>query len=107
MSQPGVFGTSFESILPITGVTAMTSAQASYNLVLGVSGMPATVTLPAVSAMVANQNLMLFIANKSTSGGTLTIAAASGDSIVGATTVTAGGVGLIARHDGLKTWFTF
>lgn len=97
------FGTSFESILPITGVTAMTGAQANTNLVLGISGMPATVTLPTVAQMVSSQTLSMFAANLSTSGGTMTLAAASGDTLVGTATIAAGARGVSLRHDGLKT----
>ncbi len=103
MAVAGVFGTSFETILPLTGAVAMTAAQANTNLVRALSGMPATLTLPAISAMVASQNLRLIIANRTSSGGTLTIAAASGDSIEGQTTA-AVSTGVTCYHDGLHTW---
>jgi hypothetical protein len=49
----------------------------------------------------------LRVANKSNSGGTITIAAASGDSIVGTASLAAGATGLIYEHDGLVTWYCF
>lgn len=108
MGIAGVFGTAFESILPMTDTLTMTATQASYNLVVGTSGLSGgkTLTLPLVSAMVASQNLWLVVANKAASGGTITIAAASGDAIVGTATLAAGGTGLTFRHDGLKTWYS-
>ncbi len=107
MPPPGVFGTSFESILPMTDTLTMTAAQASYNLVQGTSGLSGgkTLTLCAVSAMVASQNLKMVVANKAASGGTITIAAASGDNIVGTATLAAGGTGITYQHDGIHTWF--
>lgn len=107
MAIAGVFGTSFESILPMTDTLTMTAAQASYNIVVGTSGLSGgkTLTLPKVSQMVASQNLELVVANKSASGGTITIAAASGDAIVGTATLAAGGTGITYRHDGLLTWY--
>lgn len=104
MTTAAVFGTSFEIILPMTGT--LTVSNAATNLVVGTSGLPATVTLPSVAQMVASQNLGMIIVNKSSSGGTLTIAAASGDSIVGQTTA-AVATGVTARHDGLKTWYIY
>lgn len=101
------FGSSFEVILPVTGATAMTAQQANTNLILGVSGMPATITLPTVQQMVASQTLQMFAANLSTSGGTLTLAAASGDTLRGTATIAAGAPGLTIRHDGLKTVYLF
>lgn len=103
MPIAGVFGTSFETILNITGATTMTATQANTNLVRVISGMAATLTLPAISAMVASQNLRLIIVNQSGSGGTLTIAANSADSIEGQTTA-AVATGVTAYHDGLHTW---
>ncbi len=91
----------------MTDTLTMTAAQASYNLVQGTSGLSGgkTLTLPAVSAMVASQNLKMVVANKAASGGTITIAAAAGDNIVGTATLAAGGTGITYQHDGLKTWF--
>lgn len=107
MAIAGVFGTSFQEILPMTDDLSMSATQASYNLVVGTSGLSGgkTLTLPAVSAMVASQNLWMLVANKAASGGTMTIAAHSGDSIVGTATLAAGGTGITYRHDGLKTWY--
>ncbi len=101
------FGSSFEVILPVTGVTAMTANQANTNLILGVSGMPATITLPTVAQMVASQTLSMFVFNLSTSGGTMTLAAASGDTLRGTATLAVGAPGLTIRHDGLKTLYLF
>ena len=105
MAIAGVFGTSFETILPMTGALTMTAAQAVTNLVVGTSSMPDTLTLPAISAMVASQNKEIQVTNKSSSGGTITVAAASGDAIVGRLTV-AVSTGTVYRHDGLHTWFS-
>jgi glycine betaine/choline ABC-type transport system substrate-binding protein len=105
MAIAGVFGTSFETILPMTAGLTMTAAQAVTNLVVGTSGMPDTLTLPAISAMVASQNREIQVTNKSSSGGTITVAAASGDAIVGRITV-AVSTGTIYRHDGLHSWFS-
>lgn len=109
MAISGVFGTSFESILPMTDTLTMTNLQASYNLVVGTSGLSGgkTLTLPSIlNGMVPSQNLWIVVANKAASGGTITIAAASGDAIVGTATLAAGGTGLTFRHDGLHTWFS-
>lgn len=103
-SQVAVFGTSFEVILPITATTVMTVDQANTNMIRCDSGMAGTVTLPPISALVAAQNLEFYITNKSSSGGTVTIAAASGDSIVGATTAVVAS-GRTIRHDGLHTFY--
>lgn len=102
--QVAVFGTSFEVILPITGTTVMTADQANTNMIRCDSGMAGTITLPAISALVAAQNLEFYLVNKSSSGGTATIAAASGDSIVGATTA-AVATGRTIRHDGIHTLY--
>jgi hypothetical protein len=100
----GVFGSSFEAQLNITAARTIAASEAYLNLVVAVSGMPDTLTLPAISAMVASQNLSIQINNKSTSGGTLTIACNAADSIVGRTTLTAG-TATIFRHNGLNQWF--
>ena len=103
----GIFGTSFQEILPMTDDLVMSATQASVNLVVGTSGLSGgkTLTLCAVSAMVASQNLWLLVSNKAASGGTITIAAHSGDAIVGTASLAAGGTGIMYRHDGLKTWY--
>lgn len=108
MPQPaGVFGTSFQQILFMTNTLTMLAEQADVNLVVGTSGLGGgkTLTLPAVSQMVASQNEFIQVSNKSDSGGTITVAAKAGDSIVGVTTVAAGAAGLRYYHDGLKTWY--
>ena len=111
MGAAAVFGTSFEAILPMTDNLTMTSSQAFYNLVVAQSslGSGKTLTLPAISAMVGAQNLRIKITNKSSN--TATIAAASGDSIVGATTLGVSSAtvnpGLSFEHDGLHTWYVF
>lgn len=108
MGAAAVFGTAFEAILPMTDTLAMTNSQANYNLVVGTSGLSGgkTLTLPSIQGgMVPSQNLRIVVANKSNSGGTITIAAASGDSIVGTATLAAGGTGIVYAHDGLHTWY--
>jgi len=102
MTIAAVFGTPFEIILPMTGT--LTVSNAATNLVVCTSGLAATLTLPAISQMVASQNLFIQVSNKSTSGGTCTVAANSADAIVGATTVLVA-TGLRYYHDGLHTWF--
>lgn len=101
-----VFGTSFEVILPMTNTLTMTAAQANTNLVNGVSGLGGgkTLTLPAISQMVAAQNPFIQVTNNSDSGGTITVAAASGDAVKGLVSVTAA-LGARYYHDGLHTWF--
>lgn|SRR5690349_11648956 len=103
----GVFGSAFETILPMTNTLTMTANQANTNLVYGLSGLGGgkVLTLPSISAMVGSQNYYIQVSNKSDSGGTITVAAASGDSIIGATTVAAGAVGVRFFHDGLHSWF--
>jgi len=108
MATAAVFGTAFEAILPMTGDLTMTNSQANYNLVVGTSGLSGgkTLTLPSIlSGMVPSQNRKLVVANKSTSGGTITIAAASGDSIVGTTSLAVGATGITYEIDGLHTWY--
>lgn len=100
-------GFGFEIIIPMTGTLAITDG--ATNLVVGTSGLSGgkTLTLPSIQgAMVPSQNPFIVVANKSDSGGTITIAAASGDSIVGTATLSAGGTGLTFRHDGLHQWFS-
>lgn len=108
MAIAAVFGTAFEAILPMTDTLTMTNTQGNYNLVVGTSGLSGgkTLTLPSIlSGMVPSQNLKIVVANKSDSGGTITIAAASGDSIVGTATVAAGATGITYIHNGLHTWY--
>jgi hypothetical protein len=108
MAIVAVFGTSFEAILPMTGDLTMTNSQANYNLVVGTSGLSGgkTLTLPSIlNGMVISQNRHMVVANKSSSGGTITIAAASGDTIVGTATIAVGATGITYAHDGLHTWY--
>lgn len=107
MPAAGVFGTSFETIVPMTDTLTLTAAQANVNLVVGTSGLSGgkTLTLPAISQMVASQNFFIQVSNKATSGGTITVAANSADAIVGVATVAAGAAGLRFFHDGLHTWY--
>ena len=104
MSAAGVFGTSFETILTITGARTIAANEANVNLVAALSGMPDTLTLPAISAMTASQNFSIQVSNKSSSGGTLTVAANSADAILGRTTI-AVATACVFRHDGLHTWY--
>lgn len=100
----GVMGTSFEVILPMTNNLTLTDG--NFNLVHGISGLGGgkTLTLPTIAEMVASQNLEAYLVNAAGSGGTITIAAASGDSIVGAATCLVA-TGRTLRHDGIHTWF--
>lgn len=103
----GVFGTAFQQILAMTNTLTMSADQADTNLVYGLSGLSGgkTLTLPKISQMVASQNFFIQVSNKSDSGGTITVAAFSGDSIIGATSVAAGAVGVRYFHDGISKWF--
>lgn len=100
----GVFGTSFETILPVTGAKVMSAAEANTNMIRCDSGMPATVTLPTIAALVASQTLVMYLTNQTASGGTATIAPPSGHTIIGATTA-AVSTGRTIRHDGLLTFY--
>lgn len=102
----GVMGSSFEVIVPMTNTLVLTDG--NVNLVRGVSGLGGgkNLTLPTVQEMVNSQNRELLVCNQSDSGGTITVVAASGDSIIGRVTC-AVATGLTLRHDGLKTWFGF
>lgn len=100
----GIFGTSFETILPMTGTLVMTADQANTNLVICTSGLAAALTLPPISAMVAAQNLYIQVTNKSSSGGTCTVGAASGNSISGQVAILVA-TGVRYYHDGISTWF--
>lgn len=97
-------GSSFEVIVVMTDTLVLTDGNT--NLVVGESGLSGgkNLTLPLISEMVASQNPVLYIANKSSSGGTITAVAATGDSIVGRVTAPVA-TGLTLRHNGLKTWY--
>ena len=111
MGAAAVFGTAFEAILPMTDTLTMTSSQAFYNLVVATAalGSGKTLTLPAISAMVGAQNREIKVTNQSSN--TATIAAATGDTIVGATTLGVSSAtvnaGLTFMHNGLHTWYVF
>ena len=101
----GYLGGSYEIILPMTDT--LTVLDAGTNLVVGVSQGAKTLTLPAISQMVASQNLQIEIVNSSGSGGTITIAKNSADStIIGQVTVLVA-TGVIARHDGKHQWYIY
>ena|SRR5258705_1950267 len=97
------FGTAFEIILPMTGT--LTVSNAATNLVDCVSGLAATLTLPSIAQMVASQNYFIQVTNRSSSGGTCTVAANAADAIRGQTAVLVA-TGVRYYHDGIHTWFT-
>ena len=103
MASAAVFGTALEIIRSMTDNLTITDG--ATNLVTGTTGLGGskTLTLPPISAMVASQNLMLFVVNTVT-GNTFTVAAASGDSIVGIVSITVG-TAVTYRHDGRHTWY--
>lgn len=103
--QSAVFGTAFEAILTITAGRTIAAGEAYLNLVVALSGMPDTLVLPAISAMVASQNLKIQVVNKATSGGTLTVSANAADAIVGRTTI-AVATATQFFHDGKNTWYS-
>jgi hypothetical protein len=102
----GIFSLPFEEILPMTGALTMTAAQATVNLVIGTSSMPDTLTLPTVAQMNAAQNLQIYVINLTASGGTITVAAPSGNTLSGRSTVVVS-AGAVFRTDGLTRWFGF
>lgn len=99
-----LLGTPFEVIVNMTD--SMTIADGNTNLIVGLSGLSGgkTLTLPSIQEMVASQNLELIVCNKSSSGGTITVAANSADAIIGRVTAPVA-TGLTLKHDGLHTWF--
>lgn len=99
-------GWPFEIIVAMTDTLVLTDG--ATNLVLGTSGLSGgkQVTLPSIQgAMVPSQNAFIIVANKSDSGGTITVAAASGDSIIGTATIAAGAIATTFRHNALHTWY--
>jgi len=99
-------GWPFEILVAMTNTLTLTDG--ATNLVYGSSGLSGgkTLTLPSIQgAMVPSQNAFIIVANKSDSGGTITVAAASGDSIIGTATVAAGAIATTFRHDALHQWF--
>ena len=101
----GILGWPFETILAMTGTLTLTSDQAVTNLVVCTSGLSETLTLPPISAMVAAQNPFIQVTNKSSSGGTCTVAAASGDNISGQTAVLVS-TGVRYYHDAIHGWYS-
>jgi hypothetical protein len=99
------FGTAFEIIINMTDDLTLTNA--ATNLVVGLSGLSGgkTLTLPAISQMVASQNLQIKVVNKSSSGGTITIAPNAADStIIGQVTCLVA-TGVTFFHNGLNQWY--
>ncbi len=107
MPIAGILGTPFQRIIPMTDSMTIAADDADVNLVYGLSGLSGgkTLTLPAISQMVASQNEFIQVSNASGSGGTITVAANAADAIIGATSVAAAAVGVRYFHDGLHTWF--
>ena len=104
--QVALLGWPFEIIIAMTDTLVLTDG--AVNLVLGTSGLSGgkQVTLPSIlGAMVPSQNPFIIVANKSDSGGTVTVAAASGDAIIGTATIAAGAIATTFRHNGLHTWY--
>lgn len=99
------FGTAFEIKLAMTD--NLTVSNAATNIVIGESGLSGgkTLTLPSIAQMVASQNYFIQVTNKSSSGGTITVAANSADAIVGQSTVAVSN-GCRFYHDGLHTWYS-
>jgi ABC-type Na+ transport system ATPase subunit NatA len=108
MAIAGILGWPFETIINMTDDLTLSAAQANVNLVIGLSGLSGgkTLTLPAISQMVASQNPCIRVCNKSSSGGTITVACNSANTIIGDVTVpvTTGGT---YYHDGISQWFGF
>lgn len=99
------FGTAFEVKLAMTD--NLTVLNAATNIVIGTSGLSGgkTLTLPSIQQMIASQNFFIQVTNASDSGGTITVAAHAGDSIVGQTAVLVA-TGVRYYHDGIATWYT-
>ena len=106
MSRPaGFLGGSYEIILPMTDTLTVTDA--ATNLVQGTTQGAKTLTLPAISQMVASQNLQIEVVNPSGGGGTITVAPNAADStIIGRVTV-AVATGAVFKHDGRHQWYGF
>ncbi len=105
MTTAAPFGTALEMIRSITTTTVLTDG--ATNMVTSPSGGAKTLTLPAISAMIASQNLLIFVNNAAGGGGNITVAPASGDAIIGQTVV-AVATGVTYRHNGLVpgTWYS-
>lgn len=105
MAIAGVFGTGFETILAMTDTLTLSAAQANVNLVYGAASMGAkTLTLPSIAQMVSSQNPFIQVNCPSDGGGSITVAPASGNSILGQVTV-AVATGVRYYHDGISRWF--
>lgn len=104
MASAAPFGTQLEIIRVMTDNLILTDG--ATNLVSGSAALAGskTLTLPSIANMVASQNLVLFVSN-ATGGNTFTVAAASGDSIVGIVSVVSPGSATY-RHDGRHTWYS-
>lgn len=104
MSTAAPFGTNLEVIRVMSDNLTITDG--ATNLVYGSAALAGskTLTLPSIANMVASQNLVLFVSN-TTGGNTFTVAAASGDSIVGIVSIVSPGSATF-RHDGRNTWFS-
>ena len=85
MAIAGILGWPFETIVNMTDDLTLSSSQSNVNLVVGLSGLSGgkTLTLPAISQMVGSQNPCIRVCNKSSSGGTITVACNSANTIIG------------------------
>jgi len=105
MATAAFLSSPYEIILPMTD--NLTVSDAATNLVVGTSGLSGgkTLTLPAISAMVASQNPYIKVVNASGAGGTITVTKNAADStIIGQVTV-AVATGCTFSHDGRHQWF--
>lgn len=97
--------TGYEVLLLMTDT--LTISDAATTAVIGDSGLSGgkVLTLPAISAMLANQNFQILVFNKSSSGGTITVSPNAADStIIGRVTVLVA-TGAIFQHDGRHQWY--
>ena len=97
-----MLGSPYDIILPMTGDLTITDPDTT--LVVGTSGLSGgkTLTLPAISQMGGTP---ITVVNKSSSGGTITVAAnAADDTIVGKVTVEVAR-GVTFENDGLSQWY--
>ncbi len=99
------FGTALEIIRSITGTTVLTDG--ATNLVTSPSGGAKALTLPPISAMIASQNLLIFVNNAAGGGGNITVGPAGSDTIIGQTVV-AVATGVTFRHNGYSpgVWYS-
>lgn len=97
-----MLGSPYEVIINMTDDLTLTDPDT--NLVVGLSGLGGgkTLTLPKISTLRVSE---IVVVNKSSSGGTITVAKNSADStIVGRVTVLVA-TGLTMRHDGISQWY--